>query len=967
MHRHILSLAAGGALLVTGLLAVQSWSDEVVDCSGGGRACPVEMPTSKKTAEQKMAKFDSRLTSHNRPPSGALRAAYEAKLAMAPARDQVRGANGVWSEYGRGPLYSSGLVQTLGVAPVPDTNLQKYAGRVDDFAYDNAAKRLFVAKGTGGIWMSEAQGGDVRTLGDWWVPIGDNLPSLATGGVIWTAGGGGTLIAATGDSVMSTGAYHGIGAFWSTDLGLTWTRAEGFPDDALVFNTANDLANPNIVYIASSLGLYRSEDAGRSFANVALPTTPECAGNIDRSGPCNLANVVSDVIVQAPGGVSDVQCSHNGCPVLAAVGWRQGRLTYPGTEIPHAPANGLYKSDTGQPASFRRLEPPTVDSLTEQGFAAPERIGRIEMGNAIGPLQDHGYVYAMVQDAELLNGNAEVTLDAPLDQLGGVPIATNMNGMYVSPDFGETWRRMADAAELGSIPGPFTALIGPGAQGWYNQWILPDPTRQVPVLGIPTRMVFGLEEVFQNLGSAAQLPLDGLTQAGPQDFMNIGYYFSASGLDLTVHPDQHVGIFIPTGNLPNGDGGVCVFTGGDGGVFKQCALPGQEFDNRLWGGGANDGFYTLLPYGLGVAKDGTVWFGLQDNGSGHIEPDTGQSFGDFGADGFYAEVDPDNSDIAYTEAQNGGLRRTTDRGMTAQNIAPPYTRVNFANWFSMDPLDAEHMITTANEVYETLNASTVTSSTWIKVFDLGVNPDGRVFYTGTVADVHGPAIYVGACGDCGVTNNDNAFRNRLATNIGGSKPPQPGTSDGWHIASAAGLPNRLIQAIEIDPEDPATIYVGLGGYSSGLRGPETFGEDPNGDANVAAGNLFKSTDAGESFVSIQGDLPHLPVNHIVKRDGQLFIGTDFGAFASIDTDGSAWAPLGNGLPNVPVTQLKLQPGNPNRMFASTFGRHIWVYEFPEDAALPVEGPRSLLPTRGGALGGLGLLMIALLGLSRRRR
>ena len=978
MHRYatpivILLSCAGAGLLLNFPTSEHCSSGNEIDCETP-QAQPQAQKREARSEEQegrKMRSIDARANSLNFPPPGALRKAYEAKLDLQSAKATIRGANGQWREYGQGPLRSSGLAQTIGLGPVPDTNLQNYAGRVDDFAYDATNRRLFAAKGTGGIWMSEAVDGDVQTLADQWVSVGDNLPSLATGGVMYTDAGGGTLIAATGDSVMSTGAYHGIGAFWSTDLGETWNEASGFPDDALVFNTDQDLAHPEILYIASSLGLYRSDDAGRSFVNVALPTTPECAGNIDRSSACNLANVVSDVVVQAPGGSSNVECADSGCPVLAAVGWRAGNLPYNDTNIPQSPSNGLYKSATGVAGSFTRLDLPAVDSITEQGFAPQDHIGRVEMGQAIGPAQNHGYVYALVQDAMLLNGLGEVTLDAPLDFVGEVPIATLINGMYVSADFGESWTRMADAVELGSIPGPYVALINPGGQSWYNQWIKPDPTRADPLTGAPTRMVFGLEEVFQNL--VPSVPLNGTLQAGPQDFINIGYYFSATGADLTVHPDQHAGIFIPTDS-----GGVCVFAGNDGGVFKQCALPGVEFANGLWGGGNNDGFYTLLPYGLGVAKDGTVWFGLQDNGSGHIEPATGESFGDFGADGFFAEVDPDNSDLAYTESQNGGLVRTEDRGASSVSIAPPYTRVNFANWFSMDPLDGKHMITTANEVFETADAPNVNGDTWVQVYALGSHPDStpdnEILFTGTVADVHGSAIYVGACGDCGVTNNDAPFQNKLATNVAGAQPAAIETSNGWHDASAAGLPNRLIQAIEINPNDPKVIYVGLGGYSSGLRGPNTFGEDPNNDANIGAGNLFKSTNAGESFVSIQGDLPVVPVNNILYRDGQLLVATNFGAFIAADADGTAWSPLGDGLPNVPVSMLKLQPGNPNMLFASTFGRHIWTYEFPSDGAIdgPITTPApngsgSAIGSRGGALG--GWLLVGLLGglMARRKR
>lgn len=971
MKTSIASLAGFGVLSVAG--SILYWQQQTLDCSGGGRLCEgagyseYEMEAEAENPLEKMQRFDARAGEANFPPPGAKLKAYEQTQALEAQKSLVRGTGGRWQQYGVGPLIASGLAQTLGAAPLPDTNLLKYAGRVDELAYDPAAKRLFAAPGSGGIWMSEARDGDVRTLGDYWISIGDNLPTQTNGGVIWTPAGGGTIVSAGGDSTMSTGAFAGLGAFWSNDLGLTWTRSEGFPDDVLVFNTATDPGNPNILYIASSVGLYRSEDAGRSFRNVALPTTPECAGNIDRSTACALANVVSDVVVKAPGGVTDFVCRNTGCPVLAAVGWRAGSQFYPDGVTPKSPANGLYRSSTGQAGSFERLDLSTVDPLTGMGFAEQERIGRIEMGVASGPLQDHDYVYAIVQDAKLLQGES-YPLDPPLSLiLPESPVGGLSNGLYVSTDFGSSWIRMADNFELSTVPGPYTALIQPGAQAWFNMWVRPDPTRAVPGLGIPTRMVYGFEELFQNL---VDQPLNGLLQAQvPQDFQNISYYFSATGADLTVHPDQHDGVWVPTG-----DGGVCLFVGHDGGVNRQCALPGAPLNQQGWGMGANDGFYTLLPYGHAVAKDGTVWFGLQDNGSGHIEPDTGFSFMDFGADGFYAEVDPDNSDIAYTETQNGGLRRTTDRGASATFIDPPYARVNFANWFSMDPLDSNHMITLANQVFETLDAPNVTSGTWNEVYRLGVNPRTEVLFTARFGDVHGDAIYVGACGDCGVTTNDTGFQNKIATNVGGRQPPQAGTPNGWHDATAAGLPNRFIGAVEINHDDPFTVYIGLHGYDSEMRGPGVFGDQNPEDPQVDAGNIFMSTDAGESFVSIQGNLPKVPVNYILQRDQQLLVATDFGVFISSDLQGSNWAPLGEGLPKAPVSQVKLQPGNPNKLFASLYGRHIWTYEFPADARMlrdPLEEARQAnrlaRSAKGGALGFAGLALLALFGLRRRAR
>ena len=895
-------------------------------------------------------------------PDGALRAAIERKNTMAPLTAKVAGANGQWAEYGVGNLNDGAT----------DLNGNSIAGfqaaRVDNFAYDAVNKRLFIAVGTGGVWMSEAVGGDVTTIGDLWTSVGDKLPTQTIGGVGWSPANGGTLIAAGGEAVMGSGAYLGLGAYWSTNLGTTWTHAAGFPDAALVFRVAVDESNPNVAYIASSKGLFRTSDAGRSYVNVALPTTPDCAGVEDVSSKCFYTNYVTDVVVQVPGGSTNVTCSADGCPVLAGVGFRTGRTAVFQDGMPQAPGNGLYKSSNGLPGSFAHLDVGALDTNLPVGFTPDNRVGRIEMNVAFGPDQDHNYVYAMVQDSQLFNGGGPGAdgLGLLLDQ-SPLGFPSYFNGIYVSADFGESWIRMADTQEvINNTSGSEIAAIGgalgsgAGIQAWYNEWIAVDPTSIDPT-GVPTRLAFGLEEVWQSRVPAA--PLNGAAQSGPSDFEVIGTYFNIAGqFASTTHPDQHAGIYIPTD-----DGGVCLFAGNDGGVFKQCVAANGIMDNNGWGFGANTGMYTLLPYGLAVAKDGTVWFGLQDNGSGLIDPRRGkQLFTTMGGDGFYAEVDPDNSDVAYTETQNGGLTRTVNRGGSNQDIAPSYTRVMFDNWFRMDPLDAQHMVTAAQEVYETASAEQVAGDTWVEVFNLGTNPETNAIRTTTTIEIHGTAVYVGGCGDCGVSGNGTVFQNVLATNVMDGVTRQTETSAGWHLATAAGLDNRYITGIAIDPNDVKTIYVSLGGYLSAIRPPGAY-LDMN--ANIGSGAVFKSTDAGESFTNISGNLPDMQAATVILRGSQLLVGTDFGTFISSDTHGTEWAPLGNGLPAVPVNMLRLKPDDPDKLFAATFGRNIWIYDF----ATSVIPPPAVVPAKpdegrfGTTALSLPLLLTLLLGVAIQRR
>lgn len=959
------------------------------------RLAEVRMPES---AAELMRSIGNRNLKVGAVPPGALRSAMEQKAALGAKADPVPGAAGVWREYGKGNLRAAtGWIDG------------HVSARIDNFAWDPVHQRLFAAIGTGGIWMTEAVDGDITTVADSWVSVGDKLPTQSNGGVAWTPdadGDGdadndsdGTLISAGGEAVMGSGSYSGLGAYWTNDLGETWNHATGFPDQALVFQAVADPVNPAVVYIASSVGLFRSDNAGRSYVNVVLPTG-DCAGIEAIGSKCFYANYVTDVAIKQPGGSTDVVCDPEGCPVVAGVGFRTGSTATFRDGTPQAPHNGVYRSDTGKAGSFTRVDVAAADTLSPIGFPPQPRIGRIEFGVAEGPDQDHNYLYAIVQDAVTFNGGAPV--DAPLDalltpiigQAPLVPFDTVFNGLYVSDDFGTNWTRMADRNEIATNLTTGTGMLvfgatggGPGGQTWYDAWIKPDPTRQM--LGVPTRLTFGIEEIWQNRITVG-VPLDGIGQAGANDFKVIGAYnilgaevaANVANDGTTTHADQHTAIYLPTG-----DGGVCLIIGGDGGAFKQCKSANEEMDNAGWGTGANTGVYALLPYGLAIAKDGTVYYGLQDNGSGLIDPRREfQIFETLGGDGFYAEVDPDNSDIAYYESQNGNFNRTTDRGETNEVIAPTYTRVQFDNWFRMDPLDAQHMVTAAQEVYQTASAETVASDTWVEVFNLGTNPDTGAIRTTTALEIHGTAVYVGGCGDCGASGNDTGFANVVATNVQDGTERAIESTNGWHLAAKRGLPSRYINGFAIDPTDPKIVYAAIGGYLSNLR-PAGHYLDLNTDA-AKGGNVYKSVNAGDDWTDISGDLPQAHANSLVLKGNQLIVGTDIGAFISADTSGSSWAPLGDNLPNVPVNMVRLKPkaeaSDKDLLVAATFGRGVWAYEFAtasssggtssggssggsSSGVIPTPETGSSGGRFGGSLGGAALFgLLSLLALRRRK-
>ncbi|MGJ8668355.1 MAG: hypothetical protein ACSHXK_02605 [Oceanococcus sp.] len=982
-------------------------------------------------------------------PQGAMRAAVEHKSAMKSLQAKVANADGVWENYGKGPQIS--LQEYVDGAR---DGIPSVAGRVDDFAYDDANKRLFAAVGTGGIWMSEAVDGDVGTLADMWIDIGKNMPTTIASAVEWTPAEGGRLLVLTGEHVQGGNTYVGLGAFWSDNFGATWHQAEGVPDAAGAARLAVDQANPSIVYAATHKGLFRSVDAGASYVNVGLPVSDDCAGVVDYSGACQLANVVTDVVVKEPGGVflvglDAVECDPKGCAVLAAVGYRAGNAPYADGAV-QAPGNGLYRSETGEPGTFARVDSPApgLAGLSPYGFPPQERIGRIELGAAIGPEQDHNIVYAIVQDAVLLNGGIPV-LDMPLDvespqlplecaqfpdgdprfvceTLAGGFSPTVINGIYVSMDFGDTWIRLADdinltytSAASGSTLAAVVPLgIGPGIQAWYDLWIQPDPTLADPLLNAPTRLAFGMEEIWKNtlsglppapvidqaINSAADetgvndaleqftqllLPMVGVVEQLPAfDYEVFGTYFAGEtclflignigpatpicptydGIvnGTTTHPDQHDGIFIADPER----GGVWLIAGNDGGVYKQYSSNPitDDFDNTKWGDGANQGFYTLMNYGISVSGDGTVYYGLQDNASGKIEPQSRRQVRTYVGDGVWTAVDPNNSAVAYVQTPGLSINRTTNGGRSHSNIAPDAEigTGHFLGPFMMDPQNADHLVAVGTKVAESLDAST--GAGWVEVFDLGVDEASGAAHQARhrPLDVEGANVYTGWCGPCSILDGSAQFQRGLATNVGGDAAPRLGTSQGWHQASVNGLPNRFIYGVEMDSNNPETVFVTLGGYST-ARWLQPGGYlDENAD--IGAGHVFRSDDAGENFVDISGNLPDTNVTAIVKRGEQLVVATDIGVFISSDLNGSEWAPLGD-LENVPVNQLVIQPGDDTKLFAGTFGRGVKLYQFaqelPESARDTEERGGDLAP-RGGALGG-GLLFLAFFGLLGRRR
>jgi photosystem II stability/assembly factor-like uncharacterized protein len=134
----------------------------------------------------------------------------------------------------------------------------------------------------------------------------------------------------------------------------------------------------------------------------------------------------------------------------------------------------------------------------------------------------------------------------------------------------------------------------------------------------------------------------------------------------------------------------------------------------------------------------------------------------------------------------------------------------------------------------------------------------------------------------------------------------------WTEFVGKGPARPLGRAIVVDPTDANHVYVAFSGYREGDE----------------SANVWETTDGGDSWENISGNLPNAPVEMITydQPTGQLYAATDFGVFY-LKNGKKNWARLGAGLPNTPVLDVKLS-GDGATLFAAKFGRSVWKVALP---------------------------------------
>lgn len=686
------------------------------------------------------------------------------------------------------------------------------------------------------------------------------------------------------------------GGVWkSTNAGTTWTPIFDTYGSASIGAVAIFQKDPNIIWVGTGEanvrnsvswgdGIYKSTDGGQTFVKMGLEDTH------------HIAKIVT----------------HPTDP-----------------DIVYVAAQGHLWGYTGQRGLFKTTDGGKTWVKLTNGLPDDGRTGCTEI--EMDP-----------QNPDILYCAFWERIRYPYRFLSGGP----NGGIFKSTDGGQTWRRLTNGLPHGEI-----GRIGLAVYRQNPQIIM-----AIVEHGYQPRPGTKEYEDMSKLGSGVYRSEDGgETWTFVNRYNNRPFYYS----QIYINPvDDQLVYAMGTRAMVSIDGGR---------TFKE-GMPGIAGDfHVMWlDPHCRDRFYVGNDKGVSITHDQGqhfnffdnfaigqiyaisvdmrdpyyVYIGLQDNGVWG-GPSNSRDYNGIlndhwfkfhSGDGFYTAVDPTDWTTVYSESQNGRLRR--NHALFRQlsvSITPQLA--NTYNWEEMIPeeKDRDHPVVRRNWntpfILSPHNPRTIYygANYLFKSVDRGehwrvISPDlstndpektyresGELTRDVTGAETHctittisesplkAGLIWVGTDdGQIWLTRNDGRTWEKVSSNL-------------------RGVPAGLwVSRVEASHFDEQTAYVTIDGHRSDIFQPF----------------VFKTTDFGQTWINITSNLPQGHCVHVIREDlvnpDLLFIGTEFGVFASLD-GGKNWFPFGEGLPTVAVNDLVIHPRDGD-LIAGTHGRSVWIVD-----------------------------------------
>ena len=757
-------------------------------------------------------------------------------------------------------------------------------GRIDDIAVDESNPSTFyIGLAGGGIWKT-------TNNGTTWTPIFDEYRISSIGDLALAPSNPNILYVGTGEPNNRQSSTFGGGMYKSTDGGKKFEYI-GLKETQTIARVVVHPKDPNTVYVAAlghlfgpnkERGLYKTTDGGKTWTNTKFidEDTGFTELVMDPSNP-NVLLAASYQRRRQPWGF-------NGGGANSAI-WKttDGAKTWAkltGNGLPDNPIIGRIGLD------IARSKPGTIYASIEVGPSGGTGAGVNDDGSLRQPGQGGGG-----------GGGGRGNQPPP-------PPDPKKSGIWRSDDGGKSWR----------------FLSNDGDRWMYYSQIRVDPTNP---------------EIAYQGGAPFFKTID-----GGKTWRRVGGVGHSDHHAIWINPrnNQHI--------LLGNDGGLDIsYDQGD--TWEALALMplGQ--------------FYAIS---ADMRKPYYVCGGLQDNGSwcgpSAVRSNVGIQNSDWyrvgGGDGFYTAQDPTDWTTIYSESQDGNTNRVDVRTGRSQSIRPrgpggrgggggrgalpegvqltaeqqaalaaaqrgnvvppPPEGTNFRFFWSTPFMLSPHNPRTVYLGAERLFRSFDRGDTWMASQDLTRNvgrndrPIMGVDGKAAMASKHdGAASYSNI-----VTISESYVVPGIiwvGTNDGNVQISRDGGDTFKNvIEKIAGAPKEAhISRVEASHFDAGTAYVTIDNHRLDDHKPY----------------VYKTTDYGETWTAIAGNLPEGNVN-VIREDPKnrnlLYLGTEYAFYVSLD-GGKEWKEFMTGMPYVRIDDILVHPRD-NDLIVGTHGRSIWIMD-----------------------------------------
>jgi photosystem II stability/assembly factor-like uncharacterized protein len=700
-------------------------------------------------------------------------------------------------------------------------------------------KTYYAGAASGGVWKT-------TDSGDTWEPIFDDQPAQAIGALAVSIPNPSIVWAGTGEAwAIRDADVMGDGIYKSTDAGKTWANV-GLRETGRIGRILAHPTNPDIAFVCAlgrttgpqqERGVFRTTDSGRTWQQV--------------------------LFVDANTGCSGMSIDPKDPNVLLAGTWEVVMHTW--AMFSGGPGSGVYRSKDGG-ATWQRLTHPGLPKSPA---------GKIDV--AIAP-SNGKRMFALIQTANQGSlwrsddgGDSwkVVSWDRRLIGRAGFYIRVEVNPQ--NPD--EVL--IANSSFHRSTDGGLTFPPGGGRCGdCHDIWI--DPTngdRWVVTDDGGLNFTRDHAKTFQNV----QLPVAQAYHVAVDDQMPYWVYSNRQDdgtmRGSSVSPFQVTNV--PSYGASQGRGGGPGAAGGGGGG----------------GGGRGGGATTPWQQGIGGCESG-----------------------------FTMPV-PGNPDIIWSTCYGNEITRFDNKLGNARSVSPwihtldsePNKTKYRCHWtppLAFDPFEKETVFYGCQVIFKTSDQG----QTWSVISpDLSTQDPSRIVSSG------------GIIGD-----NLGQFYGEVVFAIAPSRVRQgliwAGTNDGlvWNTLDGGGTWTNVTKNItglpawgtvrKIEPSrfDAGTAYLVVDFHLMDNRDPY----------------IYKTTDYGGTWTRISDGLPrNHPLAYVLSlaenpnRKGMLFAGTGNGFYYTLD-DGRTWTPFKDGLPAAPVSWIEVQ-AQYHDVVVSTYGRGLY--------------------------------------------